>query len=150
MQGLVPDIGITYATTNNGDTKLKTPPLKKGPAKIKRLREQSLAFHGVRLFNSLPQHLRDSRDLEGNDLITVDDFKKELDKILWLIPDEPYSPTRGRCADSNSIIDQMTYLNRCSRKTTAQATKKDDTGQHETRQQNLESTKDFSIKSHST
>ena len=59
----------------------------------------------IRLFNSLPAHLR---NITG---VTKDTFKKHLDKFLKTVPDEPklmdskYS--RRVAAESNSIINQI-------------------------------------------
>ena len=44
--GLVPDIGLTYAPTNNNDCiRLRLPKLH-GPAQVQRLMENSLLYHG--------------------------------------------------------------------------------------------------------
>ena len=59
---------------------------------IRGLRIGSLSFNGVRLFNILPKGLRNTNNCQ------VDVFKKELDKFLKQIPDEPQIPgyTAGR------------------------------------------------------
>ena len=55
----------------------------KSPAAVHQARESSLAVHGARLFNTIPQHIREiSSD-------SVDHFKHELDQWLTTIPDQP-------------------------------------------------------------
>ena len=76
------------------------PPFSTTPTnKLQRLREGSFCIKGPQLFNSLPSHLR---NLSG---ISVLDFKKELDKFLVTVADEPQSTgyTAGRRAESNSL-----------------------------------------------
>ena len=69
-------------------------------SKLGRIREASLVFNGARLFNVLPKPLR---DMSG---VSLDTFKRALDKFLHTIPDEPQIPgyTACRRADSNSLI----------------------------------------------
>ena len=75
----------------------------KSPAVVRQARESSLAVHGARLFNTIPQHIRDiSSD-------SVDHFKHELDQWLTTIPDQPTIPTRQRPAKTNSILYQVAY-----------------------------------------
>ena len=63
----------------------------------------SFSVHGARLFNCLPQQLRDMTDVE------LPEFKKKLDEFLANIPDEPQSPgyTDTRRAASNSLLDMV-------------------------------------------
>ena len=74
---------------------------------IKRLREASLTVKGQRLFNSLPQ---DIRNITGS---TVEVFKRALDQYLHGIPDEPQIQgyTALRRADTNSLIDMIRFRN---------------------------------------
>ena len=76
----------------------------KSPAAVRQARESSLAVHGARLFNTIPQHIREiSSD-------SVDHFKHELDQWLTTIPGQPSIPTRQRPAKTNSILDQVAYM----------------------------------------
>ena len=68
---------------------------------IRQEREASLSVHGARLFNLIPQHLRDMS------VGTVDHFKHGLDDWLVTVPDQPTIPGRQRAAKTNSIIDQV-------------------------------------------
>ena len=67
--------------------------------KLQRLREGSFCVKGPRLFNSLPSHLR---NMTG---VSHLDFKKELDKFLRTVADEPLvcGYTAQRRAESNSL-----------------------------------------------
>ena len=62
-----------------------------------------LGINGPRLFNSLPNHIR---NLSG---IQTLDYKKELDKFLKTIADELLSCgyTSGRRAASNSLLHMI-------------------------------------------
>ena len=73
--------------------------------KIKSLREASLPVKGQRLFNTLPQEIRNITGCKK------DIFKRELDKYLKDIPDEPQIPgyTELRRVETNSLVD-MTRL----------------------------------------
>ncbi|KAK3876172.1 hypothetical protein Pcinc_019021 [Petrolisthes cinctipes] len=76
--------------------------------RVKSLLTASLGYNGPRMFNSLPQDIRNKTGC------SVHNFKKELDKFLKTLPDEP--PVQGytvNCrAASNSIPDQMDLLRR--------------------------------------
>ena len=111
IHGLVPDVGLTYAPTNNNNTiRLHLPQLK-GPAHVQNLMENSLLYHGARLYNLLPDKLRRTTHPD-NKVIPLDSFKRKLDKFLWRIPDEPgpIKGGRGRSATTNSILHQLAYL----------------------------------------
>ena len=71
------------------------------PAQVRQARERSLGVHGARLFNLLPQNLRNenSGDFEL--------FKNNLDIFLASIPDQPTTPGLVRAAQSNSLLDQV-------------------------------------------
>ena len=75
----------------------------KAPAAVKKAREASLSVHGAKLFNLLPQHLRDL------DSVSVDMFKLGLDAWLATVPDQPTIPGRQRSSKTNSLIDQAAY-----------------------------------------
>ena len=73
-------------------------------SRISTLRDLSFAVCRSHLFNTLPQHLRDITNVE----LPVE-FKKELDKFLATVPDEPPSPgyTEICRAESNSLINMV-------------------------------------------
>ena len=75
-------------------------------SRIRTLREGSFAVHGSRLFNVLPQYLRNMTNVE------LPEFKKKLDEFLATVPDEPQSPgyTEIRRAESNSLLHMVQTL----------------------------------------
>ena len=76
---------------------------KTATAHVKAARYASLGYRGPCLFNTVPAHIRNLTN------VPVDEFKKELDKFLSTVPDEPQIPgyTMYRRADTNSIIDMV-------------------------------------------
>ena len=72
---------------------------------VRQARYSSIAIRGPRLFNCLPQAIR---NISG---CNVEGFKRELDRFLSSIPDEP--PVRGytqyRRCDTNSLLDWCTF-----------------------------------------
>lgn len=70
-------------------------------ALVRQARYSSIGIRGPRLFNCLPPTIRNISDC------SVECFKRELDKFLMSIPDEP--PVRGytqyRRCETNSLID---------------------------------------------
>ena len=59
---------------------------------------------GPRLYNSLPEYLRDIESVKS------EKFKFELDKFIDTIPDEPKILNYVTASGSNSIFDQLTHL----------------------------------------
>ena len=109
IHGLVPDPGLTYAPTNSNNGVMLKPPKIIGPGAVRKLKEHSLLYHGVRLYNCMPSYLHNSYE-EGKDKpISLDTFKHRINKVLELIPDQPFSSKRQRKATTNSILDQIKY-----------------------------------------
>ena len=71
--------------------------------RLQTIREASLPIVGPRLFNCLPQEIR---NYEG----TLDGFKGRLDSYLSTLPDEPRLPAYHPQAQSNSIVRQVEQL----------------------------------------
>ena len=97
---------ISYQNTRRGRL-CKIPSISPStPCSIKNIRFSSLPIKGPRLFNALPQNIR---NLTG---CTTDKFKCELDKYISKIPDEPLIPglTKFRRLDTNSLIDWINHL----------------------------------------
>ena len=84
LEGLVPNSGVVCANMNERQgRKVKVPSLQAGGRQaIQTLREASFQIDGARLFNKLPQKIREIKT-------HIDDFKFELDKYLSNIPDQP-------------------------------------------------------------
>ena len=110
LEGLVPNISehehrmITgYEHTRLGRLCKLQNVTKTAPARVKAARYASLGYRGPCLFNTVPAHIRNLTN------VPVDKFKKELDKFLSTVPDEPQIPgyTPYRRADTNSIIDMV-------------------------------------------
>ena len=71
------------------------------PAAIRRAREASLGVKGSRLFNLIPDPIR---NMQG---CTVDQFKAALDTFLATVPDQPTIEGTSRAAETNSLIHQL-------------------------------------------
>ena len=73
------------------------------PVKIQNIRRASFAINGPRIFNSLPQHIRDTTNCDLNT------FKTRLDRFLRKVPDQPLIPgyTPYRMCDTNSLLDWL-------------------------------------------
>ena len=88
------------------------------PSSIKNIRSATLPFKGPKLFNALPQNLRNLTRCH------TDQFKNELDRYLSKIPDEPLIPgmTKFRRIDTNSITDWINHLHLNPQDTQSQLT----------------------------
>ena len=77
IQGLVPNPGLEPLFSEEKGQKVKISPLNnKSSSRVKSLRESSFQIHGPRLFNTLPNYLRNMK------LCGVDEFKEKLDHFL--------------------------------------------------------------------
>ena len=104
LQGQVPNPStkLSAFTTLRHGTFCRIPKVKtSASAKVQTLRHNSLACKGPRLFNKMPQCIR---DMNG---CTTAEFKKQLDDILAMYPDQPRLQGLGRYAasESNSLMD---------------------------------------------
>ena len=116
IEGLVPDLGlkVKYCPETRRGRLCEIPTISKGASeRIKTLRDQSINVHGARLFNAMPESIR---NLTG---CSDDDFKEKLDQYLTHIPDQPMVgdllplPLTAEGKHSNSLIDQVRdYKNR--------------------------------------
>ena len=93
-----------YSSDRRGRLAVVSPYHSKAPALVRKAREASLSVKGAKLFNSIPQQLR---DMNGK----AEQFKSGLDKWLSTIPDEPSIPDRQRAALTNSLLDQTMLYN---------------------------------------
>ena len=107
-ENLVPNISNThglqfFSSRRHGCIcRMPTYPLYHNKAVI--ARNNSFALTSSSLWNSLPQHIR---DISG---LSVDAFKRRLDKVLKCYPDEPRCSATGLYTDihgraSNSLYD---------------------------------------------
>ena len=73
-------------------------------AAIRNLKNSFISVTGAKLFNTLPKNVRDLSN------VNVDTFKRQLDKFLQDLPDEPPIPGYHRRALSNSVVDQVALM----------------------------------------
>ena len=105
----VPNPGVETSAQINKGRMVKIPALcPRSSARVRALREASLNVHGARLFNSLPQHIRDASKCD------ILEFKEKLDLFLSKIPDQPKIGNlipaccdQNTLAPSNSLVDQI-------------------------------------------
>jgi hypothetical protein len=73
---------------------------KSAPPQVQKQRYASFSLRGPCLFNSLPHSIRNKSNC------STDEFKRNLDKYLATVPDEPQVPgyTAFRRAESNSLL----------------------------------------------
>ena len=111
MEGLAPNFTINKIETRYSERRGRMciiPPLtnRQCSSVVKNAREASMAIRGPRLFNELPSYLRDVAS------VTVDTFKKKLDRFLGQLPDQPtvdgYHGRRAAC--SNSLLDIIPHM----------------------------------------
>ena len=77
------------------------PNVSSAPAAVQRAREGSLGVKGCRVFNTLPDYIRNMKGC------TVDSFKFALDKFLATVPDQPTIPGFSGAAETNSLLHQV-------------------------------------------
>ena len=132
---IVPSIGLAVQSYDpDHGLFLHLPQLPKGKNQthVRKLKERSIFYQGVRLFNSLPKHLRMAKTIDtidtsatttsisnappdtnhpgpDEDEPSLDKYKTALDVYLLALPDQPTLPKLNRSAASNSIIDQKIY-----------------------------------------
>ena len=105
-QGLVSGYDIPF-TTNSRTGRWAVPAQvqRQGvPASVRRAKENSLRIKGARLFNLLPQVLRNAN--HGDVLM----WKNNLDHFLSTVPDEPTSGGLVRAAETNSLLHQVPMM----------------------------------------
>ena len=105
LEGHVPNFDITTIFSQwhprRGRECLVPRVLGSAPSSVQRVCYDSLPIRGPRIFNSLPQSIRNITNVD------VNTFKARLDGYLALVPDEPLIPgyTRYRGSNSNSLLD---------------------------------------------
>ena len=113
LHGFVPNIGITYTENDRTGIHFNQQTIKKTATTcFKQMRTQSFSHTAARIYNSLPRHLKRKQQLEENfDRVSVvEEFKKQLDNFLTTLPDQPTTPGLTRAAETNSIVDQVNYI----------------------------------------
>ena len=102
-QGMVSgyDLEFTSDMGRRARTITPKPVVRAAPAPVRNARERSLGVRGAKLFNLLPEHIRNLNTEH------VDYFKNHLDVFLSSIPDQPTVTGLGRAAESNSLLHQL-------------------------------------------
>ena len=99
----VPQVGTleSYIHPRHGRLCSVLPVKTAASQKVQNICHSSFTIHAPKLFNLLPEHIRNITDC------SVESFKTQLDSYLKTIPDEPQIQgyTSCRRADSNSLCD---------------------------------------------
>ena len=108
IHGYVPDLALVKKESRDftrAGSSLLPISIKAGSGAIRTKLQNSILHHGVKIFNSFPQHIRDI----PADLVK---FKKELDTFLNTVPDQPAVPgSRDLWGHpSNSILDWLSHI----------------------------------------
>ena len=109
IHNFFPNPGFNIQSIDRNDGIMLTLPQNQAPATIRKLKERSILYYGVRLFRSLPSHLRKLQCTNDNKPPSTDSYKRSLDNYLHTLPDEPYCSKRQRRSPTNNIIDQKVY-----------------------------------------
>ena len=101
-EGLVKGYDVSFSESGRrGRVAIPRPIISSAPAIIKRAREASLGVKGCKLFNLLPDSIRNMK------VNTVDQFKAALDRFLSTVPDQPTIVGSSRGAETNSLLHQL-------------------------------------------
>ena len=95
------DVNFTSSLGRRGREIVPNTVVRAAPAVVRQARERSLGVRGARMFNLLPDSIRNI------DTDHVDFFKNHLDVFLSSVPDQPTVIGQGRAAVSNSLLDQL-------------------------------------------
>ena len=107
LEGQVPDFThgkLKHTANHRRGRSFIIPQVKPSlPKSIQNIRYRSLAIRGARLFNAMPQHIRNKSQC------STEDFKGLLDEYLLTVPDEPriQGYTAFCHAPSNSLVDMV-------------------------------------------
>ena len=108
--GLVPNPDFQIREFERMNIKILPKYCKTARSTAKTLRHSSFFSHGPRLYNLLPGYLRLREFIVTPNNTHVVAFKKNLDRFLHRIPDQPTIIGYPRAATSNSILHQIMYI----------------------------------------
>ena len=91
VRGLVPNIGLSWRVEGRRGLRINIPALSGSRMAIRTLKERAFAVEAPKIYNSLPQHIR---EFEGSPLA----FKGALDALLSSVSDHPLSDSRHNFA----------------------------------------------------
>ena len=113
LEGLAPNLSNNtikpvYSDRRGRQCSIPHLPRSNCPQRVKTVRDQSFGIKGPQLFNVIPKVIRNLSD------VTIDQFKRQLDKFLRSVPDEPSVPgyVARRAVPSNSLRDLVPYQSR--------------------------------------
>ena len=120
LEGIVPNLTDRSKITTKSSLRFGRicciPPLTTVNNRLQNLRDGSFCVNGPKLFNCVPSYIRNLKGIE------LPEFKKELDKFLRTVADEPLSQgyTAGRRAASNQQLTHFFYKNKVYKNIEAQ------------------------------
>ena len=83
MEGLVPNCGLNWSSSEERRGRLCEVPKLRGNKEVQKCRRQSFQMVGPKLWNSLPKNVRNVKKCG------IEQFKEALDNFLSKVPDEP-------------------------------------------------------------
>ena len=108
LHNLVPNPGIVFRHSARNGMMAVIPLIPHNlPSFIRNMKYNHFNFTGPGLFNTLPNDLR---NLQPNGENIVAAFKEKLDLFLSTIPDQPTTYGLQRPAASNSLKEQINYV----------------------------------------
>ena len=112
VNGFVPSLEMSLVENERTGFHFNLPLIKPTtPGYIRRMRMDSFTYIASRLFNILPKQLREQvKDNDRKQSSAVENYKKKLDEYLTTLQDEPTIQGLTRAASSNSIIDQVKFI----------------------------------------
>ena len=94
-------MSFTSGIGQHGRTNIPNTVVRAAPASVRLAREKSLGVLGARIFNLLPDSIRNISTSH------VEYFKNHLDVFLASITDQPTVTGLGRAVESNSLLYQL-------------------------------------------
>ena len=95
------DVNFTSGSGRRGRSIVPNTLVSTAPAVVINARERSLGVRGAKIFNLLPDNIRNMNSEH------VDIFKNHLDVFFSSIPDQPKVTGLGRAAETNSLLHQL-------------------------------------------
>ena len=111
MEELAPNCGI-HEIPNSKDTRLGRRlqvPVPKGNSQTNKQKDQAFQINGAKLFNCMPAKVRNltrKSPVLAHCAPGPDDFKRELDKYLAQVPDQPRIDGLSPGVETNSLLHQ--------------------------------------------
>ena len=111
LHNLAPNPGVKFKPEGRNGILAEIPTVRTTvPYFIRKMRYELFTYIAPRLFNILPPELSTFHP-PNNGMNIINSFKNQLDKFLSKIPDQPTIYGLSRAASSNSLLDQISYIN---------------------------------------